>query len=68
MSHRKPERIPEVIAELWKAWDANPDLRLTQLMWNLRSIETTPQNTISSFYNLEDEALLERIKQQYGTG
>lgn len=67
MSHRRRDRIPPVLAEIWAAWERNPDLRLTQLLWNVRSIETTPQNTITSFYNLEDDTLVERIKQQYGT-
>lgn len=32
---RDPDRIPEVLASVRRAWQANPDLRLGQLISNL---------------------------------
>ena len=35
---RDPNRIPEVLAALEKAWKANPELRLGQLLSNLMGV------------------------------
>lgn len=50
---RNPKRIEPILEKLSAAWKANPDLRLTQLVWNLaNSGERAPK-----FFNAEDTEL-----------
>lgn len=51
---RNPDRIDPIVDRLREAWKANPDLRLTQLVWNLAS---SPGETAPRFYNTEDDDL-----------
>lgn len=62
---RDPDRIPEVLAALNIAWRMNPDMRLTQLLWNIARF---PGETASGFYNMEDDRLLETIRTYMRTG
>lgn len=62
---RDPDRIPEVLEVLRVAWEAYPDLRLTQLLWNLRDTNPHLTYTASMFYNMEDDVLEGRIRAQY---
>ena len=47
------------------AWEAHPDLRLTQLLWNLRDANPHLIYTVNMFYNMEDEVLEGRLRAQY---
>jgi len=51
---RDPDRIPVVLNYLEEYWKRNPDLRLTQLMWNLAGDKGV---SVPHFYNTEEEAL-----------
>ena len=62
---RDPERIPATLELLRVAWERNPDLRLTQLIWNLRDMGATSTEVVSRFYNMEDDVLSEKIRVQY---
>lgn len=55
---RDPQRIPVVLAEIQKIWEKNPDLRLGQLLMNCCSNGDV-------LYNLEEDMLLERMKEVY---
>ena len=57
---RDPNRIPVVLEELEEYWRKNPDLRLTQLMWNLFS----DGMSTAGFYNLEEDAVLQTLKEE----
>jgi uncharacterized protein YihD (DUF1040 family) len=62
---RDPERIPEVLEVLRVAWESHPDLRLGQLLWNLRDINPHLSYTVNMFYNMEDDVLEKRLRAQY---
>lgn len=51
---RNPERIDPIIEKLRVAWKANPELRLTQLVYNLANPNPLRQG---SFFNMEDDEL-----------
>jgi hypothetical protein len=63
---RDPERIDKVLEVIRIIWKANPDLRLTQLVLNIRASVNVVDNTWEGIpittvehedlYNLEDEA------------
>lgn len=55
---RDPSRIPVVIEALWRAWEANPDWRLGQLIFNAAR-PTPPSPTL--FY-MEDDVLMRRLQ------
>lgn len=59
---RDPERIPEILDKLRKAWEKSPDIRLGQLISN--AIDRT---SYPLFY-IEDEYLLEEIEKTYQPG
>jgi len=64
---RSIKRIDDTLDELRKVWMAYPDMRLTQLLWNVRDINhLSLQGTCTGFYNLEEDALLERVRARYG--
>ena len=54
---RDPARIMPLIGALKRAWAKHPDLRLTQLIMNCSDTR--------SCYNMEDDALLKKIKEIY---
>lgn len=62
---RDPNRIEETLEILRVAWEANPDMRLTQLLWNIRDINPHLTYTASMFYNMEDDVLKDRLIAQY---
>ena len=51
---RDPNRIPEIIDELKVLWEANPDLRLGQLIINA----INPGTPYSELFYIEDDKLL----------
>ncbi len=55
---RDSQRIPVVLSEIQKVWEKNPDLRLGQLLMNCCANEII-------MYNIEDDMLLERIREVY---
>ena len=55
---RDAQRIPVVLSEIQKVWEKNPDLRLGQLLMNC-----CPNENV--LYNIEDDKLLERIREVY---
>ena len=55
---RNPDRIPEILEAIQKTWEANPDLRLMQLLLNAIDI----QNPSSELYHLEDDVLMSRLR------
>ena len=58
---RDPNRIPEIIVELQKAWLKCPDLRLGQLICSASYLVDKNQKD-DPFY-VEDDKMLEGIKQ-----
>mgnify|MGYP001582812442 CR=1 FL=1 len=59
---RNSERIPVILDTLRKAWEANPDLRLCQLLGNMAS---QPLCDTSDMYYVEDDKLLVRLREVY---
>lgn len=55
---RDSQRITVVLSEMQKVWEKNPDLRLGQLIMNC-----CPNENV--LYNIEDDKLLERIREVY---
>lgn len=65
---RSPERIDDVLAEIRRVWDANPDLRLSQLVFNaaregLRDTEAPLPSIPPRLYNVGDAQILEGLRQ-----
>ena len=54
---RDPKRIPEVLEAIGYLWQECPDLRLCQLILNLRTMSEG-----TDMYNVEDDDLLKRVK------
>lgn len=54
---RDKNRIPKILNELKRIWEANPDFRLGQLI----VIATKPKNPSPSVFNIEDEELLKGL-------
>jgi len=52
---RNPERIPKILKLIEKIWYAYPDLRLTQIIMNVLSMNEDP-------YYVEDDKLEEALK------
>lgn len=61
---RNPTRIPRILSGIQGVWSDRSDLRLTQLILNLRE-PGDPQIAISKLYNMEDDELLDRLKEFY---
>ena len=60
-------RIDSVLAEVRAIWVNQPDLRLTQMLWNVRdTAHMSIHSTVSKFYNIEEPDLVERLRAQYG--
>lgn len=53
---RDPDRIPKMLSEIEELWKKNPDLRLCQLICNIKS---------GDLYYLEDDELMKRLKATY---
>ena len=58
---RDPERINEIIQELWQCWKKHPDLRLGQLIYVLVSKNT--QSAEADIFQPEDDLWLKWIKE-----
>ena len=59
---RDPNRILPLLSELADLWLENPDLRLAQLILNA---EAPYKYRYVDLYNVEDDVLLERLKELY---
>ena len=62
---RPIERIDEVLDMIGRIWRQYPDMRLTQLLWNLRDVTGDDRQTATGFYNMEEEALMARLRERY---
>lgn len=63
---RDPDRIDVVLDEIRRVWTANPDLRLSQLVFNaaregLSDTEAPLPTTPSRLYNIEEPLLLKGL-------
>lgn len=56
---RDPNRIDAVLAELRAAWKANPDMRLTQLVYNAANCDS---RSWSAVYQTEDDEVVEGLR------
>lgn len=63
---RPIERIDEVLDEIKRVWRMYPDMRLTQLLWNLRDVTGDPNTIMSKFYNIEEGQLIRLLHEHYG--
>lgn len=59
---RDPKRIPEILEELKKAWEKNPDLRLGQIIVNIARIKEKKEETCPFVFYIEDNKILEGLK------
>lgn len=57
---RDPKRIKQLLNRIESIWKVYPDLRFSQLLMNVFSIEGNPQ-----FYYLEDDEFIEVLTQFY---
>lgn len=55
---RDPKRIPEILDQLKEIWEMFPDLRLTQIIMHVVLDD-------NHLYNMEDQALINRMKSFY---
>lgn len=60
---RNAERIPVVLEAIRKLWEKYPDLRLGQLM-----LDAAPSLPSSSLFNMEDDALVQRLYEVHAPG
>jgi len=63
---RPIERIDDVLDEVKRVWRMYPDMRLTQLLWNLRDVTGDDRTTATNFYNMEEKSLVDRLRERYG--
>lgn len=54
---RDPARIPLILAELQKAWERNPDMRLGQLLVCIHAYSASK----TDIFNTEDDKILVSI-------
>jgi hypothetical protein len=63
---RKPERIPEILLELYKLWSTMPDMRFWQLLFAIWYLEDEITDhwlrKIVDPFHYEDNVLLDKIK------
>lgn len=63
---RKPERIPEILLELYKLWSIMPDIRFWQLLFAIWYIKNEINDDWSIWtvdpFDTEDDVLLNQIK------
>ena len=59
---RNPERIVFVLNEIKNIWSSYPDLRLCQLLENVKP------NKLHDMYYIEDELLVELLHNHYKKG
>jgi uncharacterized protein YihD (DUF1040 family) len=57
---RNPERIHQLMSELEKLWQKNPDLRFGQLVCNFASLFN--DGDVTKMFYREDDATLEQIR------
>lgn len=60
---RDPARIDALLNTLRAVWEANPDLRLGQIM----VIATKPRDPTPEIFNIEDELLLQGLLEYQAT-
>ena len=54
---RDPKRIKEVLAEVEKIWEKNPDLRFGQLICNMFNLR-------GGLFYIEDDVILKELKNE----
>lgn len=59
---RNPERIDFILNEIKNIWSSYPDLRLCQLLENVKP------NNLYDMYYIEDELLVELLHNHYKKG
>lgn len=59
---RNPERIDFVLNEIKNIWSSYPDLRLCQLLENVKP------NNLHDMYYIEDEQLIKLLHNHYKKG
>ena len=66
---RDPNRIPEILAALEARWQEVPDQRLGQVLVNLvrRELSPEPESEGEALFAVEDDKLLEILRQRMGT-
>jgi uncharacterized protein YihD (DUF1040 family) len=63
---RNPKRIPNILERLRKVWEAQPDLRLGQLIENVFNKYIGPDDKHNwCMYQLEDKKFIEEIEKFY---
>jgi uncharacterized protein YihD (DUF1040 family) len=64
---RDPKRIPKILERLRKLWEAQPDLRLGQLIENVFHRDTYSYGEKHDWciYYLEDKKFIEKIEKFY---
>jgi len=65
---RDPKRIKAVLAAVERIWQASPDLRLCQLILNIRKSwddELSAAVDLEDLYPLEDDQLVQRLQEHY---
>jgi hypothetical protein len=55
---RDPARIPQILEQLRRTWESEPDLRLGQLI----VIATKPSEACPEVFYIEDEKLLQGLE------
>lgn len=58
---RDPKRIPKILGRLRALWEANPDLRLGQIVGNAFHYPSGEDP-----YYVEDEAFIKRVEEVHG--
>ena len=59
----REQEIDYVLGVLSDYWHANPNLRLTQLLWNFRPVTPVLQYTVTGFYNMSDRDLADKLSE-----
>lgn len=60
---RDPNRIPVILEALRKEWEASPDLRLCQLIYNISNGENPRGIVNRDMYNVEDTEFMRELNQ-----
>ena len=60
---RDPERIKRILGNVQRIWEANPDLRLAQLLANALRMADVPEGSAGNYFYAEDDKLEEGLEQ-----
>lgn len=62
---RDPQRIKVMLDLIRSVWESYPDLRLGQLIMNTRPPNLDTIDSFEDMFYVEDDVLLERLKETY---